>query len=94
MTEELEDWEGLVKAPGFLRLQAFATAEFAQQMDGHLEAAAGQTDDLLALQRLRQVIAAKRAVERVMTYPKERISTLRGQAQKDTVLQGYTRGGL
>ena len=93
MTEELEDWEGLVKAPGFLRLRAFATAEFAQQMDQHLEAAASQTDDLLALQRLRQVIAAKRAVERVMGWPTERIAALRGQAQRDTMPQGYARGG-
>lgn len=69
----VDEWRGLLQHPGWLRLTAWARQEWVDQIDQHLATAVNDTNDLLALQKMRQVIAAKRAVENVLAYPQEQL---------------------
>lgn len=94
MNEELDALETLVKSPGWLLIVDMAQKEIAQHKGQHLAQAVSDTNDTLALQKLRQVVVAQQAIERFVVRPQERIRELRGQAQKETIPQGYSRGGL
>ena len=94
MNEELEALELLVKSPGWLLVVEMATKEQALLKGQHLAKAADDTNDLAALHKLRQVVAAEQVLERFLHRPHERIKALRGQAQRELVPQGHTRGGL
>lgn len=87
MTDEREDWQALIDSPGFQRLQAYAKAD----MDRHMEAALNDVESEVALNRLRQVVASKKVVDRVLRYPAERLKAL---APSEAVPVGYARGGL
>lgn len=86
MTDEREDWQALVDSPGFQRLQAYAKADLEQ----HYANAANDVDDTAALNKFRQVVAAKRAVERILGYPKERVKAL---APAGAAALSLSRGG-
>ena len=89
--EEIADLTALVTSPGWRAVEAFVTAEFVSQRDLHLKTAVRDTDDHLALQKLRQVMVAHAAVERVLQWPHERIAALQHQGPKAV---GWARGGL
>ena len=91
VAEEIADLTALVTSPGWRALEQFAGQEFTTKINTHLESAANDTDDLMALQKLRQVMAARRAVERVLQWPHERIAALQHQGPKAV---GWARGGL
>lgn len=94
MNQERDDLENLLKSAGWHRLVTWAEEEWTAQLTGHLRSAANDTNDLLALQKIRQVIAAKEAVQRFLERPKERLAQL---ALKETVAQPaeltYSRRG-
>ena len=89
--QEREDLDALTKSPGWLRLTQWARQEFAEQLAQHTEHAADGTDDLQALHKLRQVIAAKRAVELVLAWPATRIKAVTPHPQPISLSR---RGGL
>lgn len=94
MTNEKDDLENLLKSPGWLRVTEWADAEWTNQLGVHLRSAANDTNDLMALQKIRQVIAAKEAVERFLRRPHERLTQLAGVVERNTAPVGMTRGGV
>lgn len=79
MTDDSErnDWTDLVQSAGFQRLVQLAQKEwngpaFVSLVDQLVDRA----DDMGALSRLRQMMAAKRAVERLLNLPRERLAQL------------------
>lgn len=76
---EAADLENLIKSPGWLRVRRHTEQEWIEHIDQHLGHATNDTDDLLALQKLRQVIAAKRAAEAVLAWPAHRLAQLKAQ---------------
>ena len=73
--QDVRAWRDLLDSPGWTRLVAHARAEW----DGpvfatHVEQVADNPEDLMALAKLRQLLAAKRAVERLLATPAEQIA--------------------
>ncbi len=75
---ELQAWRDLTGSPGWDRLIAHARAEW----DGpafvtQVEQLADNPTDATALSKLRQLLAAKRAVMRLLAVPDEQIGKLK-----------------
>lgn len=92
MTTELEDYDNLIKQAGWLRLVDAVTAQWNHQIVHHTEAAVNVQDDVLALNRLRQVLAAQKAVLGVLEWPAERLRVLGGKPDP-TAMQSPSRRG-
>lgn len=93
-TSELDDWQQLVKHPAFLRLREHATKQWTEQITSYIGMAVADRDDTMALNKMRQLIAAKAAVEQLMTYPDERIATLSAKREQQLKSNASRRGGL
>lgn len=99
MTDK-EIWTQLVQCPGWLLLKNKARTYWAENIDQHLAAAANDRDDVVALNRMRQVIAAKQAVEAMLALPDEEIrkcETLDAKADQrvGNLAEAFSRrGGL
>jgi hypothetical protein len=91
--QEREDLAALVLSPGWLRVKQWATTDLHARMTQATEGAANLTDDLAALNQLRQVIAAKRAVEVVLNWPAERVAKLTTAAEPERE-PALSRGGV
>lgn len=92
--DELEDWNNLVKSPGWLRLKSFAQRMYSDDLHRHLMAASSDRDDLAALNKVRQVAVAKDAIERLMKYPDEQIAKLDPVKHPRPEATYNRRGGL
>jgi hypothetical protein len=74
---ERHDWTDLVQSPGWTRLVTAAKHEWeGQAFVRQVETLTDRPDDLAALSKLRQMMAAKRAIERLLNVPRERLSQL------------------
>jgi hypothetical protein len=93
-TNEREDLDNLLKSPGWQRLEAWARHEWQEQMIRHTEVAADATNDIEALNKLRQVIAAKKAVEVVLSWPSHQLKRITTQAAGETRVPALARGGF
>ena len=91
---EREDLAALLTSPGWQRYVQWAKADLAANMAQHTEKAANDTDDLAALNKLRQVIAAKRAVEIALGYPESRLKELTYKAAGEDRTPSLSRGGM
>ena len=91
--QEREDLDALVTSPGWLRVTQWAKEDFAARMTQATESAANLTDDVAAINQLRQVIAAKRAVELVLAYPRQRMKALAQPVESDELVS-LSRGGV
>lgn len=78
---EREHYEALIQSPGWLLLTAWAKDEFRQQLSTLVALAVKDSNDAAALTKLRQVVAAKEAVELVLEYPAKRAKELRAEAE-------------
>jgi hypothetical protein len=95
MSTEREDLDNLLKSPGWQRVAQWANADLAAKLSTHMEAAAAEMDDVQALSRLRQVMAAKKAVDLVLAYPDARLRELTAHAaHAERVPVLNRRGGL
>lgn len=96
MSEERNDWRDLQDSPGWALLKAHAEAEWSGATFARLvEAMADKPDDSAALSKLRQAIAAKRAVEKLLATPEEQIARLdRLKAAEQGRESGPRRGAL
>jgi len=79
---ERDDLEGLRSAPGWLRLRAYVDREFNERLAQHIAQAASDSDDIAALNKIRQVTAAHREVNRVLNWPEARLAELTAQTQR------------
>lgn len=91
MTDELQELETLVRSDGWTRLVEFANRDLAIKLTDATEQAADNPDDTLALGKLRQVIASKRAVRLLLDWPVTRIAQLK--AKLVTTTTDYSRRG-
>lgn len=90
-----QEWADLDRSPGFARLRAHAEAEWSgPAFVGLVEQLADKPTDAEALSKLRQMLAAKRAVERLLNVPGEQVKRL--ARQEDDTLTGHAsrRGSL
>lgn len=88
MTDEKQDLDNLLKHPGWLRLVEHGRQEIEARLSLALNNAANERDDLLALQKLRQVVAAREALEALLAWPKLRHSALVRSNEKFDESQG------
>jgi hypothetical protein len=87
-------WRDLKDSPGWALLVAHVSEEWQGPAFARLvEQLADKPSDVEALNKLRQVIAAKHAVERLLRVPEEQIAKLTRQEQADQPVQGR-RGPL
>lgn len=93
MSDEQEHLENLLLHPGFLYLQAFAQKEFADKILDATEVAANDPSDAMALNKLRQLIAGKRAVHLVLNWPTERLRQLKDTQERASAAPSLRRGG-
>ena len=71
-----DDLTNLVKSPGWLQVCRYARDTWDEQLAQHINSAAGDRDDAIALQKIRQVIAAKKAVADLLAWPEAQIQRL------------------
>lgn len=76
MSDELTDLRNLLLHPGFLWLQRYQRRYWSDQLGTAVRSAVDDRDDGVALARLRQVIAAKDATERLLQAPADRLRQL------------------
>lgn len=92
MTEnETNDWEDLLKCPGWDRLVKYAQQDYTAQINQLIEVAI-KGDDATSLQRLRQVSAMKNAVQMLIEHPTQRLAAL--EHKPEPVNQYSRRGSL
>lgn len=95
MTSEHEDFEALLIHPGYLRLVEFARKNWKDGLDRHIAIAADERDDKIAVDKIRQVVAATKAVEHLLAYPGERLKDLDAKKQAEHAPPSMSRrGGL
>ena len=93
LTQELEDLRQLIRHPGYLRWKQQQLDALNTDMVSWMRRAADDTNDLLALQKLRQVSAAISAVEKVFAYPEERVRHLEELQTREHLPATYSRRG-
>jgi hypothetical protein len=81
MTDEKEDLEALLRSTGWLRFARHIEQEWGDKFHTHVTAAVGDSDDVIALQKLRQITVAKREIEKAMRWPSDRIAELTRSAE-------------
>jgi len=92
---EHEDLENLLKSPGWLRLGEYVRQTWGDQLSQYVTQATGDADDTMALNKLRQVVAAKNAVERLLAWPAERLRHLGDTVARERQPETFSRrGGL
>lgn len=92
---EQDDLENLLKSPGWLRLKENVTQTWGEQLAQYVTQATTEADDVMALNKLRQVVAAKTAVERLLAWPAERLRHLADGVERIVDRPGLSRrGGL
>jgi hypothetical protein len=87
--DEKTDLQDLVSSNGWLRFEHAMTTLWQGQLSDLVASAANSPDDATALAKLRQVIAAQRAVLQAVAWPKERLKML---TRPETVTS-FSRGG-
>ena len=75
--DEYRDWKDLLASPGWARLTAYAAELSSPALFEQHVTAAIDASDPLALGKLRQIVAARREIAKVLTHPKARIDVLK-----------------
>lgn len=75
---EQREWQDLLQSPGWTRLVAHARAEWdGPAFVSQVEQLADNPQNEAALSKLRQLLAAKRAVLRLLKTPEEQVAKLK-----------------
>lgn len=93
MSELRDDLENLLASPGWHWLEAKVKTHWSDQLAAHVRQAASEQDDLIAIAKLRQVVAAHTAVEQVLNWPRETLTSIKGETHKQAP-HPFSRGGL
>lgn len=92
---EQREWQDLLQAPGWTRLVAHARAEWdGPAFVAQVEQLADNPEDPIALSKLRQLLAAKRAVQRLLATPEEQAAKLKRGAPTLADIASSRRGRL
>lgn len=90
MSDEKDDLESLLKSPGWLRFRDAQVSQWQDQITDAMASAANDRDDLMALHKIRQVLAAQRAILTALSWPSERLQRLKASESQPVSL---SRGG-
>jgi hypothetical protein len=89
MSEALDDWRDLRASQGWQRLRTYAAAEWTGEAFTRIVAqVANNVNDAEALSKLRQVLAARAAVDRLFAVPDEQIAKLERPAAEASSRRG------
>jgi hypothetical protein len=92
---EAEDLDDLLRHPGWHRLRDHFRGYWTEQIEQQLAQAVNDTDDALAAGKMRQVIAAKRAVAALLEWPDDRLRQLATAAKaREPLVTDSRRGRL
>lgn len=83
----------LVKSPGWLWVMHEARKELDETLTQQMTLAANDRDDAMALQKIRQVVAARKAIERLLASPSEKIRRLEESVAREHEPVGLGRRG-
>jgi hypothetical protein len=89
MTERREALEALLSSPGWQIVCEEAKKEWQSQLNDLQRKAVSDQDDMKALAKLRQVIAASDAVDWVLGLPDSLVKQLKQQEKVDRVAAPY-----
>jgi hypothetical protein len=94
-----EAWEQLVASPGWALLCHQAKAYWQDQLASHLAFATNDRDDLAALNKVRQIVYAKQAIDQLLQLPQEELRRIEQatakQAPPEHLSEVFSRrGGL
>lgn len=92
--QEADDLVNLLKSPGWQRFVAFARRESSDGVESLITSAMDHVDDAIAVGKMRQAIAGKRLLERVLRWPEERSIQLAPPVERRTDLPVSRRGSL
>lgn len=86
MTQEFEDWDALVKSPGWLRLVAFiktqwGSAAYQQKIERAILDAEEKHQDALAAVKI--VNRVRQELDLIVNYPLTRLETLKKAYERD-----------
>ena len=85
VTDDLrEHLQDLLTHPGWIWLVEQELGHWQKEMSTYITQAVGEVNGELALQKLRQIVAAKQAVERVFARPREALRTLTQSANESS----------
>jgi hypothetical protein len=93
MSDLRTDLESLLAHPGWMWVVQSERSHWQGQMERYLKQASGERDEAMALNKLRQVLAAKDAVERVLNRPEEELRMLTAQHLKNSQPPNLSRRG-
>lgn len=94
MTDEQRDLDNLLKHPGWLRVVEHGLTDIDGMIQSAMHNAAGERDDVMALNLLRQCLAAKKAVTAFITWPDARLKALIHAPTATSTPQLSRRGSL
>ena len=91
MTDDLrEHLQDLLTHPGWMWLVEQELGHWQKEMSTYITQAVGEVNGELALQKLRQIVAAKQAVERAFARPRETLKTL---TERPVTVHPFSRRG-
>ena len=70
---ERQALDDLLRSDGWRLFERAVSDYWTTHLTQHVAACANEKDDVTALQLLRQVVAAKKAVDQMLAWPKERL---------------------
>lgn len=91
---ELEDLQNLIKHPGWLRFIGQVKREIASMLNSQIEAVSNDPNDAIAANKVRQIIASKKSIERLIAWPYERVGKMEKKLLADAQPQIMSRGGV
>jgi hypothetical protein len=94
MTDEKQDLDNLTKHPGWIRTVERGLKDIDARITQAMANAANERDDIMALNQLRQCLAAKNAIEAFIGWPSARLRVLSDADQRLEQPQLSRRGTL
>ena len=91
---ELEDLQNLIKHPGWLRFVKHAQDEMLSMVSNQIETVSNDPNDTIAVNKVRQIIASKKAMQRLMAWPYERVKKMEQKIAEAIQPQNLSRGGV
>lgn len=91
---ELREWEHLIDSPGWARLVAHAKTKWDGPAFASLVESVADRGDAEALSKMRQVLAAKRAVEGLIGTPVEQIEKIKRMSTTQLTVDPAALPGL
>lgn len=94
MSDEKEDYENLVKSPGWLRFKEQQETYWRDTLMSAIASAANVANDAMSISQIRQIVAAQQAVQRCLMAPQERLRILTEQDAVAHAQPALSRGGF